>query len=80
MDFPDSAAAVDRLRALPVGTRVSIRRRLVQGFTDALGELVDSDDSGCVVRTRKGGVRIEWADVVAGKQVPPPPPPRPPRG
>lgn len=80
MDLPDSAGAVARLRALPVGTRVSIRRRLAQGFTDALGILTDTDDDGCVVETRKGAVRIEWSAVVAGKQVPPPPPRRPARG
>jgi N-acetylglutamate synthase len=66
---------VRRLQALPVGTRVSIRRRLPDGrATDAVGDMLASDAEGCTVRTRRhGDQRIRWQDVVAGKPVPPPP-------
>lgn len=70
-----------RLRALAPGTRVVVRY-LVGGpddapdgsATDALGELLATDDAGCTVRTRRGDVRVTWSRVVAGKPVPPAPP------
>jgi N-acetylglutamate synthase len=61
-------------RGLVPGTRVVVRHRLPSGSaTDALGELTDNDDTGLVVLTRRGPVRIAHADVIAAKPVSPPP-------
>ena len=74
-DTPPVAA----LRALPPGTRVVVRYRLGEGFTDALGELLTCAAEEASVRTRRGDVVVRLADVVAAKPVPPPPPRRAPR-
>lgn len=64
--------------AWAVGARVVVRRRLPDGrFSDALGELLATDPSGVVVRTRRGDVRVEAADIAVGKVVPPARPRRP---
>src|SRR3954466_13627021 len=63
--------------ALPVGTRVVIRYRTPQGVTDVLGTLLRISAVDCVVRGRRGDVSVAVADIVAGKQIPPPPEPRP---
>lgn len=61
-----------------------VRRRLevVDGrqlYGDVLGALVSWEADVLVIRTRDGSlVSVNWADVVAGKPVPPPPAPRPP--
>lgn len=71
---------VAELRALPLGTRVVVRYRLrddTHPSSDALGDLIASDDAGCTVATRHGDVTIAWADVLLSKTVPPPPEPRP---
>lgn len=68
-----SAAAVEFLRSAAVGTRVVARHRIPGGLTDALGYLSSSDASGCVIRTRRADVRVEFSTVVLAKQVPPPP-------
>ena len=66
-------------RAAP-GTRVVVRYRIAGGgLTDALGNLVDTDDDGCTVRTRQADVVIPLELVVAAKEVPPAPPRRPAR-
>lgn len=65
------------LRTLPVGTRVVVRHRLDDGMaTDALGWLHVSDETHCVVSTKRGLESIELAKVIAAKVVPPPPEPR----
>lgn len=56
------------------GTRVVIRYRLDDGrATDALGWVHVSDDTHCVVATKRGLETIELARIVAAKEVPPPP-------
>ena len=60
-----------------VGRRVAVRRRLLPSdptgavFTDVTGELLRADGSGIEVDSRHGRVRVEWADVVAAKEIPP---------
>ncbi|MCI0143136.1 hypothetical protein KNN17_16340 [Arthrobacter bambusae] len=61
------------------GTRVVVRYRLDDGFTDALGYLLSVVDGACTIRTRQSDVEIPLALVVAAKEVPPPPPRRGPR-
>ncbi|MBE7161975.1 MAG: hypothetical protein INR72_12080 [Williamsia herbipolensis] len=57
--------------------RVVVRHLLPGGSaTDALGMLVARDEDSCTVDTRRGAVRIELAQIVAAKRVPPPPAPR----
>ncbi|ROS23078.1 hypothetical protein [Cellulomonas sp. PhB150] len=70
-------------RDLPVGSRVVVRRRRDDDpapdeppFTDVLGELLAVDDSGVLIRTRRGEVRVPAADIVLAKPVPPAPPRR----
>ncbi|HEU4849577.1 MAG TPA: hypothetical protein VFS93_04120 [Terrimesophilobacter sp.] len=67
------------IASAPLGTRMTVRRRIDGGFTDALGYLRELSDTGCVVETRRGLVAIPFAEVTAAKLVPPPPPPRAPR-
>ncbi|MGA7148466.1 MAG: hypothetical protein WBX17_08285 [Microbacterium sp.] len=64
---------------LPVpGRRVVVRYLLPSGqATDALGELLSADESEVVVDGKRGIERIPRADIIAGKEVPPPPPSRP---
>lgn len=68
--------ALDRLRNLPLGTRVVVRRRIDGMLSDALGELTARNDDGCTITTRSGAVTIPFADVQLAKAVPPPPAPR----
>ncbi|WP_317616698.1 hypothetical protein [Arthrobacter sp. NamB2] len=67
------------LASLPLMTRVVVRRRLEDGATDSLGDLVALDATTCTVRTRRGDDVVLLADVVAAKPVPPAPPRRAPR-
>ncbi|MHA7191735.1 putative acetyltransferase [Arthrobacter sp. MDT2-16] len=67
------------LASLPLHTRVVVRRRLADGFTDSLGDLVALDATTCTVRTRTGDDVVPLADVTAAKPVPPAPPRRAPR-
>ena len=69
-------AAVEFLRSATDGTRVVIRYTLGDGATDALGYLSGSNASACVVATTRGLVTVQYADVIAAKEVPPPPAPR----
>jgi len=69
--------AVDRIRDLPLGTRVVVRYRIDVGVTDALGDLTGRDDHSCTIRTRSGDVTVSFDDVELAKQVPPPPARRP---
>lgn len=69
------------------GVRVVVRRRRDDlpttaapdepRHTDVLGEVLAVDDSGVLVRTRRGDVRVPAADIVLTKLVPPPPERRP---
>lgn len=68
--------AVALLRSLPPGTRVVVRHRLGEGFTDSLGDLLAVDDDACTVRTRRGDDVVRLSAVTAAKTVPPPPPRR----
>jgi hypothetical protein len=70
-------------RSLPVGSRVVVRRLRDDDpspdeppFTDVLGDLLERDDDGVLIRTRRGDVRVPAADIVLSKQVPPAPPRR----
>lgn len=67
------------LAGVPLGSRVVVRRLIEGGdrATDALGILVERDDTHLVVETRRDGpVRVAIAEIVAAKPVPPPPEPR----
>ncbi|MEO6826036.1 MAG: ferrous iron transport protein A [Microbacteriaceae bacterium] len=63
----------------PLGTRVVVRRRIENGFTDALGYLRSCTATECTVETRRGLKTVPLNAIVAAKQVPPPPPRRAPR-
>lgn len=71
--MPQGPAAVALLRALPLGTRVVVRRREDDGFHDALGYLTAVDADTCTVETRRGPVTVPLALVTRAKTVPPPP-------
>ena len=71
--------ATNLIASSPLGTRMTVRRRIDGGFTDALGYLREVTDALCVVETRRGLVTIPLAEVTAAKHVPPPPSPRAPR-
>ena len=45
----------------------------VPQHTDVLGELLEVDDDGVLVRTRRGDVRVPAVDIVLTKLVPPAP-------
>jgi hypothetical protein len=69
--------AVAFLRDAGDGTRVVIRYALHGGeesATDALGYLSGTNATQCVVATVRGLTTIDFADVIAAKEVPPPPP------
>ena len=64
----------------PVGVRVVVRRKLVEGgWSDVLGELVRRDETGVLIRSRWGDVEVRADEIAIGKIVPPAPPRRPPR-
>lgn len=67
---------VDLILASPLGTRMTVRRKIEGGFSDALGYLRLVSDSECVMETRRGLVTIPLSEVAAAKHVPPPPVPR----
>ncbi|MGL3151635.1 putative acetyltransferase [Microbacterium sp. A82] len=71
--------AIEFIRNAPLGTRMTVRKRIPGGFTDAVGFLRECSDGGCVVETRRGLVAIRLDDVTAAKAVPPPPQRRAPR-
>lgn len=70
---------VELIRSAPLGTRMTVRRRIEGGYSDALGYLRDTSITGCIVETRQGLVSVNFADVTAAKLVPSPPPRRAPR-
>ena len=64
----------------PLGTRVVVRTRIPDGYTDALGFLRGRSAASVSVETQRGLVTLLMADVVAAKEVPPAPAPRERRG
>jgi hypothetical protein len=68
--------AVAFLRKATEATRVVIRYRIDSGATDAVGYLSGSNEAACVVATPRGLVTVDFRDVIAAKEVPPPPAPR----
>ena len=66
----------DFLLRVSEGTRVVIRYRLheqAESATDALGYVSAKSQTQIVVATVRGLVTIDFADVIAAKEVPPPP-------
>lgn len=66
----------DFLREVSEGTRVVIRYRLhdqAEAATDALGYVSAKSQTQIVVATARGLKTIDFADVIAAKEVPPPP-------
>lgn len=68
------ADPVEFLRACAPGTRVTVRRRIEGGWTDALGYLRAVTDEDCVVETRRGLVTVPLDAVSHAIRVPEPPP------
>jgi hypothetical protein len=73
------ADPVEFIRNAALGTRMTVRKRIDGGFTDAVGYLRERGARECVVETRHGPVVIRLDEVTAAKAVPPPPPRRAPR-
>lgn len=73
------SAPIELITTSPLGTRMTVRRRVEGGYTDALGYLREVTETECVVETRRGPIRIPFIEVTAAKVVPPPPAPRVPR-
>ncbi|GGM83638.1 hypothetical protein GCM10010106_32870 [Thermopolyspora flexuosa] len=72
------ARLVVRITPGDVGRRVSVRRRVPEGFRDAVGVLESWRDGTLTVRRRDGSlVEIAEETVVAAKVVPDPPARRP---
>lgn len=67
---------VQLIASAPLGTRMTVRRRSGDGFTDALGYLRECTETECVIETRRGLVSVALAEVTAVRLVPPPPEPR----
>lgn len=65
--------AVELIRTVPFGTRMTVRTRIEGGFTDAVGYLRERDNAECVLETRRGLVTISLDQVHLAKVVPPPP-------
>ena len=62
------------LRAAPMGMRVVIRYRLLDGMaTDVLGFVSASDETHVVVASTRGLETIALDTVIASKEVPPAP-------
>ncbi len=70
------ADPVEFIKAAPFGTRMTVRTRIVGGYTDAIGYLRSRDDDECTLDTRHGIVTIAFNQVHLAKAVPPPPPRR----
>ena len=70
---------VELIRTAPLGTRMTVRRRITGGFTDAVGYLRERTEAECAVETRHGLVTIPLAEITATRAVPPPPPRHAPR-
>jgi len=64
---------VDFLRTCEPGTRVTVRRRIDGGWSDALGYLREITPEVCVVETRRGMVTVPLDAVTHAVRVPEPP-------
>jgi hypothetical protein len=64
------------LRSCALGTRVTVRRRIEGGWSDAHGYLRDLTESSCVIETRRGPVTVPLDAVTHVVRVPEPPPRR----
>ncbi|WP_167137592.1 ferrous iron transport protein A [Diaminobutyricimonas sp. TR449] len=73
------SGAIEFIRNASLGTRMTVRKQIPGGFTDAVGYLRECRDNECVVETRRGLVTIRLDDVTAAKAVPLPPHRRAPR-
>lgn len=68
------ARLVVRIAPRDVGRRVTVRRRVPEGFRDVVGVLESWQDGVLTVRRRDGTlVEVEEAAMVAAKVVPDPP-------
>lgn len=65
------------LRSCELGTRVTVRRRLDDGWTDALGYLREIGPEVCLIETRRGMVTVPLDAVTHAIRVPEPPARRP---
>lgn len=64
----------ESLRDVPVGQRVTVRRRLEDGRpTDTVGILTGSDEESVTLETRQGPVRVTLSSVQVFKRVVPAP-------
>jgi hypothetical protein len=62
---------------IEIGMRVVVRYRLDDGqATDALGTLLEADETHLTVDGKRGIEHINRDRIIAAKEVPPPPPPR----
>jgi hypothetical protein len=66
-------AALDLVRTVPLGTRMTVRYRVGEHATDALGILSERTAHDCAVETRRGLIRVPYLDIVASRVVPDPP-------
>jgi hypothetical protein len=73
------ADPVQFVRNAALGTRMTVRKRIDGGFSDAVGYLREVTEAECTIETRHGRVTIPLGQVTAAKEVPPPPPRRAPR-
>lgn len=73
------ADPVHLIASATLGTRMTVRKRSDNGYTDALGYLRERTETACVIETKRGLVSVELAEVTAVRLVPPPPAPRAPR-
>lgn len=67
---------VQLISSVPLGTRMTVRKRSDDGYADALGYLRERTEMECVIETKRGLVSVELAEVTAVRLVPPPPAPR----
>ena len=68
------ARLIVRITPRDVGRRVTVRRRVPEGFRDAVGVLESWQDGVLTVRRRDGSVvEIDESAMVAAKVVPDPP-------
>ncbi|WP_308492587.1 hypothetical protein [Microbacterium terrisoli] len=67
---------VEFLRGCALGTRVTVRRSIDGGWSDALGYLRELTDTACVIETRRRGLVTVPLDAVTNAIRVPEPPPR----
>lgn len=64
----------------PVGQRMVVRTKLPTGsshlYTDLLGTVVKTDDTGVILQTANGQVTVRGSEIALAKPIPLPPAPR----